>query len=340
MGALLRLLRSSGPQSVRDIVFTARPDALVASAQRHGLSAWVEATLKSAAVELTESADTLHRDALTIAAMALKNERLLVAAVDALGQRGVRPLVLKGPALAHRIYADALTRPCTDVDLWVPRSELRAAEDALLGMSLRPVRQPQHEPSELLHADEWVGPQGMVELHFIAVSAFGRAVGPDETFARAGDFELQGRQLRVLHPADELVYLAIHASHHMLQRLTWLLDLKLFLEANPALRSDDVVRAADAWDARTLVFYALDAAQRLVNANVPKTLLQELRPALPRAAMARAMFSGASVEHAWFARNKPLWFFAKAALADDPRALMRLITDRAKKVFTREVKVE
>jgi Uncharacterised nucleotidyltransferase len=63
------------------------------------------------------------------AAMALQHETRTL--VDALRERGIRALPLKGPGLAERLYGDPGLRSAGDVDLLVRREDLEAATAAM-----------------------------------------------------------------------------------------------------------------------------------------------------------------------------------------------------------------
>ena len=65
------------------------------------------------------------------------------------------------------------------------------------------------------------------------------------------------------------MYLALHASNHLLQRLSWLMDLKLLVLARPELSWERVVEVARSTAFPHLAWYALDAARRLLAAPVP-----------------------------------------------------------------------
>jgi hypothetical protein len=133
-----------------------------------------------------------------------------------------------------------------------------------------------------------------------------------------------------LAPEDELVYLAVHATHHMLQRLSWLYDLKLYALKYPALDWGGVVAHAREARMAGLAYFALEAASRLLDAPVPGGALARMRPARWQAALARRVFSEEWVGAAFLADHKAVWYAAKALLAQDvPRTarlgLMRLV---------------
>ena len=326
MAALVRLLRASpgSPEAVAEAVRGADFNALAQDAARHGLSGLVAHLLHEARVEVpAPHGETLRRQGMAIAATGMRVKRLLLASLDALAPEGVEPVLLKGYGLGVRLYPSPFYRACTDVDLWVGREELARAERALQGVGLRRVRAPDFEDDSLHHL-ELAGKAGMVELHYRALSSFGTPLegeGLREHTARA---EVEGRAVRYLAPADELVYLALHATHHLLQRLSWLYDLKLLIRAHPGLDWDEVGRQAEASGMGGLAFFALEAARRALGAEVPASLLAKLRPAGWQAALARGLFSDAWLARAYLAAHKPVWYLAKGLLAQDVPRTARL----------------
>ena len=295
------------------------PGGLVAEAGRHGLSGLVRHALEGAGAHLPEAeAEQLRRDALGIRAGVVRVKRMLARALEALAASGLVPVVLKGVPLAERLYGDAGHRASTDVDLWVPPAEAGRARQALEALGLRPAAR--NEPHHL----ELHGPEGLVELHLYPLSPFGELVEGAQLWnraveARTGDL----RHLR-LAPDDELLYLAVHATHHLLQRLAWVYDLKLLVRAEPALDWDRLVRTAEETRTSALAFYALDAAARLLEAAIPARVLSALRPSRWKAAAAERLFSERRLASAYYAGNRRAWIAAKVLLAPRPWTLLGL----------------
>src|SRR5712692_1144489 len=141
MSALVQLLRASpgDPTAIRAAMSEIDGRELVRESARHGLSALARYELKRAEVPLDPaSASDLKRDAISIAAGALKVKAVLLRAVDALRRRGMTPVLLKGYGLASRCYPDPLLRPMSDVDLLVSPRSLPEARAALLEVGLHP----------------------------------------------------------------------------------------------------------------------------------------------------------------------------------------------------------
>jgi hypothetical protein len=93
----------------------------------------------------------------------------------------------------------------------------------------------------------------------------GARLTADDLLARARPGTLAGQAVRLLDPADELLFVAVHAAKHGLRELKWLLDLRAVADAadEPTWRAA-VVRAREA--AVTRAFFA---AAHLVAATRP-----------------------------------------------------------------------
>ncbi|MBV9945304.1 MAG: nucleotidyltransferase family protein, partial [Myxococcales bacterium] len=162
----------------------------------------------------------------------------LSGVVDALARKGIAAVALKGPVLAHRLYADPTVRPSTDLDLLVDPSQLDDAARALvpLGYTLEGGAdgrffRDHHHHVHALHAS--LPP---LELHFDAYRGFGTVLPAAPLLAASLACPLpEWTGARLLSPEDEFLYLAVHAAGHRFARLVWLLDLKLLLRQYPAL---------------------------------------------------------------------------------------------------------
>ncbi len=154
---------------------------------------------------------------------------------------GAPPIVLKGPAVARRLYSEVGLRPHMDLDLMVPRNRLRDAAAALKrerGFAM--VRSERFfaadgEPwpgftekfgHELALTREASGRQLLVELHW--------RMSDDSLGSRLDHAELSGsaEPLPGLPPpslapaaADELILLAIHLLHHGSPLVLWCVDV-------------------------------------------------------------------------------------------------------------------
>lgn len=295
-------------------------EALVRAAVRHGLVGFVSHAVGRAGWVLPESTSaSLRREALGNAARALRVKALLLRSLDALVTVGQVPVLLKGYGLALRLYPDPLQRATTDVDLLVARDAVEASVQALgaVGLNPRHADAARHEEEDSHHL-ELAGPMGLVELHFRALAGWGEALEGDALLARAEAGTVEGRAVRWLRPEDEAVYLALHASNHALQRLAWLFDLKLLAQSGGGLDWRTVAERARDTAFPHAVWYAWDAARRLLAAPVPDSLLKALAPPRWQRLLARRFFSAERLLAATLLDSRAVWMAAKVLLA--PRA--------------------
>jgi hypothetical protein len=154
-----------------------------------------------------------HREAML---WTLKVEQTLLIVSRHLETRGVSPIVLKGPALAHTLYPDPSWRGFRDLDLLVPTRHWRAACSALEALGMRR-RLPEPRPGfdeRFGKAAVYTGSDGVqVDLHrTLAQGPFGQWMDADELFDRTTSFELAGRNLRRLDDTALLLHACVHAS--------------------------------------------------------------------------------------------------------------------------------
>lgn len=285
----------------------------IQTAARHGLAGLAQHSVAKGSWALAADAQlALHREAMAGAARGLKVKQLLFRSLQVLEQKGIVPVLLKGYGLSLRLYPEPLLRATSDVDLLVATDEVSRAAEALTSLGLAPL-----PPKDAAHAHhlEFFGPAGLVELHYRALSGFGLGLEADALLARAEEAQIEGRVLRYLCPEDELIYLALHASNHLLQRLSWLFDLKLHLMAHPQLDWDKALATAHSTAFPHLAWYALEAAKRLMGAQVPEEVLASLAPPRWQQAVARRVFSGSALLRTSLAENKKQWVVTKLLLA-------------------------
>lgn len=191
--------------------------AVFALARFHRLWGLLAAAIGDGAFPVTpaqerEAADA-HRAAM---AETLALERLLLRTVEVLDVAGIDHRVLKGPALAHTVYADPSLRAFGDVDVIVPSARLGEAGEALAAAGMRRERA-QLRPGfdrRFAKATPFIAPGGsMVDLHRSLVTGrFGLTVDNNALFATASTFEVGGKELRALGAEERFLAACYHAA--------------------------------------------------------------------------------------------------------------------------------
>jgi hypothetical protein len=145
--------------------------------------------------------------------------RLLATVAGALSEASIPTVVLKGMALAQRLYGNPFVRASDDIDLYVERSARRGARQVLLDHGW-------HHENGAPPWDELFsrGPRTMLylELHEMLVTdylAHLRLPAP-----HTAPIDLDGVGVRALDDPIEPAYLAAHLAGHQLPPLLWVVD--------------------------------------------------------------------------------------------------------------------
>ena len=209
-------------------------------------------------------------------------ERQLCEILNAFRNEGVRPLVLRGPALAWSVYPDQAMRPSCDLDLLVLPGQVVQARGILerldykcLGKRFEAARDFYREENFVHRKD----PRNylMVDLHWVHWELhpfFGNRgdVAIEDLFHRASKVKLSALTFETLHPVDALIHGAIHLTmiHKRDMRLIWIYDTALL--ASHLEVPDDwetLQERSVAWRARLALEHSLKMAQAWVRLRLP-----------------------------------------------------------------------
>ena len=149
---------------------------------------------------------SLHNDAVAVEiALALRAER-------------INPILLRGPAIARRLYGDAAVRTYIDVDLMVSQEDLSRAEEVLSRLGFA-----DHTLEGVIvgdrptHAHTWVrlSDGAALDLHYTLLGADAPA---DEVWRvlreHVEQMTVHDSAVTVLDPAALAVVVALHAAQH------------------------------------------------------------------------------------------------------------------------------
>ena len=161
---------------------------------------------------------------------ALEMVRTLHRVFDVLEASDVRALPYKGPTLRAAVHDDVAFRETADLDVVVPRTDVRAARAALLEAGFRPrnelddlalrthVRGARHTAAV---SDSGV----IVELHWrVTAGQFPFPVDFERLWAGRETVDVGGEALPTMRSTDHLALLSVHGNRHCWSGLCWLCD--------------------------------------------------------------------------------------------------------------------
>ncbi|MHB9131972.1 MAG: nucleotidyltransferase domain-containing protein [Armatimonadota bacterium] len=193
---------------------------------------------------------------------------------------------LKGPILGQVLYGNPTLRESGDLDILVQERDMRQAKAVLLAQGYRPENPHEYTEvqiaamREIYHHEVFIHPvtQMMVELHWrLAEYPFIGRLSDTSIWERSYATSLGGREMRLLLPADLLLFLCAHGAKHRWWYLKWLCDVAELLRTQPELDWPEVLtRARDTGNQRVLLLGVL-LAHDVLDAPAPETLLQQAR---------------------------------------------------------------
>ena len=240
------------------------------------------------------------------------NVRLLAAsrpALDALAEHGLEFVLLKGAALQLTAYPSAGIRPLGDVDVLVKPEHISTARALLADHGWRPLRSLDGLPEQVQKGfDLRKAPDGALDVHRYLLPECRRADADDNAWVRTRVVHHDGRQTRVLAPADQLLHVCIHGLRWSpVHAATWLADAAYILRTEAGTFEWDVLvdEACDRrlrWQMRQ----ALEVLARTTSIDIPGVVLRRLASQhvslLDRAesyTKARLHIGPAAVFHVW-----------------------------------------
>jgi Uncharacterised nucleotidyltransferase len=159
---------------------------------------------------------------------------LLADVVRAFAQRGICPVLLKGPVFAQWLYDDPTERSYGDVDLLVAPAEFEAARRTLASLGFSRWQPPVYAREYPAHHDVWcdgTNPNLQVELHrTLFLTTAPDSVVWQRVTEDATTLEIAGVRVAVPGEAANALIVGLHAAHHGVERSKSLRDLERAVE--------------------------------------------------------------------------------------------------------------
>lgn len=207
----------------------------------------------------------------------------LVRVLRALAQDGIRPILLKGTALAYSVYESPVSRPRGDTDLLVRRQQVDGVRRVMsaLGYGATPGCD-----GELLFCQFAVGRRDefgvdhAFDFHWkISTQAvFADLLGYDELAADAVYVPALGPDARAAGHLHALLLACIHpAMHHRnAERLIWMYDIHMLVSRMPASDLERFVSLATTKRVARICAQTLAAARVRFGSAVPDHVIERL----------------------------------------------------------------
>jgi len=247
--------------------------SLLVAAQRHRLVALLARVVAGGAVDATAAERLEVFDvAARVARQCVAIEAHLASMVERLNSRGVRPVVLKGCAVAHLDYAEPADREFIDADILVRAEDLGAVLDDLEPLVYRrnlPERRRGFDArfgKVITLQHEW---RPELDLHVRpAFGVFGQRVVPHDLFAHCEVFYLAGVEASALDAPGRLVHACYNAVlADATPRVVALRDVALMVRAG-RVGLDELRDRSREWGGEVVVATAIALVWRTLGLDI------------------------------------------------------------------------
>jgi hypothetical protein len=249
--------------------------------RHHRLEAHLARWIKNARTELPVDGFDPDRVLTNAAALVIKRDGLTSKVHGALEDAGIRSLLLRGPAVAKRFYADETLRTYRDIDLIVPKERLTDAAGVLQRLGFKPDRNLGYWEQR----GEWpfTGSDAIVELHWEAYPApFHTTAGlcAADVWTAPDSIVVNGRAVGCLNTDHLLLSSLLHAAYdHQLDRLVRLVDIgQIVKQAGGSLDWDWIAGKVRETGTAVAIAKELDCLAEIMSVPVPPTLTAALKP--------------------------------------------------------------
>ena len=203
---------------------------------------------------------------------------------------GMGAMVIKGPVLATRAYANPAIRSYSDLDLLVRQSDIRRATVLLAAEGFVPT-----VPLGAIDAGKIPGqylfakPDSdlIVELHNdFTLRYFPRRLPLEQYFAHQTCVRLDAHEVPALSVEDELVLICIHGAKHFWERLMWIADVAGLICRQKNMDWRRVEDSARFLGAQRMLHAGLRLAADLLKAQLPEGIQAAVQEDSPAARLA------------------------------------------------------
>jgi len=229
----------------------------------------------------------------------------LEAVLRTLNQANIKAIPLKGVFLAEHLHGHIGIRSSSDLDLLVRREDFPRARNELARIDYVPTRGPYSKEfvGKFLRHQGFSKPDPSHNGAYLEIHWNFCVKGPKEfdmswVWKNAISVNMDGFRLLALSPSDTLLHLAISLRLHGYLSLKLFGDLyALMARYQEGIDWQYVIRQAERNAQKVGLYYALYFAKELLDAEVPTTVLEQIKPGWLHNRLVRSLLNPGRILH-------------------------------------------
>jgi hypothetical protein len=272
-------------------------DSFLKKARENGISAVVYSKLNKIKKDCPHIPSFVFEELKKIYYMnATKNSLIFVElekVLDTFRKAGIQVIVLKGAALAEKIYGNLALRPMTDVDLLAKKEDLFRLDEQMKILGYRPsdisINEVDFSSTYLTTLDyRSLSPNSTsfhVHWHFVNSTipneSYIKNIKIEDIWRDAEKIKIADAETLVMAPHHLLIHLSEHALRitHSLSKLSLLCDISESVNFyKERLDWDRLIKDSLKFDLSQMVYLSLYFASGFLETKIPEYVLLKLRP--------------------------------------------------------------
>jgi hypothetical protein len=257
-----RATTSSAREGVADY---SDPQALLHLARAHGLLPML----------LSQAGDLIEEPALSagkrmlqrLEFKQLESLRLLRGLQSGFAEQAVEAVLFKGPSLSAHLYGNPMVRQSVDLDFLVPPDHLEASAEVLFtngfvlaSGQIRDIERSKTSTNELTFVRDGL----VVELQWSIVPRyFSVPLDIQPFWGRLEEIAVGDLTVPTFADEDLLLLLLLHGGKHLWERLGWICDIAVFLQADRGVDFERLMVRAQAARCLRMILIGLRLASQL-----------------------------------------------------------------------------
>ncbi len=264
-------------------------NTLIGLANQHGILPLVYKTLKK--LLQSDSASDINYGVLLadlksaytqIAQRNMLMSAELIRIMKLLEENDINALAFKGPALSQLAYGDITLRQYVDLDILVKRKDIYTIDKLLKDKSYQRVYalSTSQEKVWIKHAKDigFYHPKSNVhlEMHWALLeNDYPMQLDLDDIWKNKQEIDINGKKIKTFGTEDLLLYLCIHGSIHLYERIEWVKDIDLLVQSQD-IDWEIVNQKVNDSGFKTMFYLGLHLSNTLFKTKLPKFILEHI----------------------------------------------------------------
>ena len=260
---------------------------LLALANAHGILPLVYKTLQNHHVSHFKYDDVLSafkQYYLTIAHKNMLMSAELIKILNLLRQNRIEALAFKGPALSQMAYGDITLRQFGDLDILIRRSDMLTLIDILTTNGYTPqIELDTKMQASIIDTLNVIGfykntTRTLIEVHWELLSKNYAITWDDHAlWAQKKECVINHTNIPVLPPQEQLLYLCVHGSKHLFERLEWICDIDRSVRAYPDIDWTTLLQTAKKRGIKRMFCLGMALCEQFFGLTLPDMVQTEMQ---------------------------------------------------------------